>query len=63
MWYNQEEYKKIWQMGEVRNAYNILFRKCEWKGQVGGPRVNVRIIFKWILQKYVVCGQDISGSG
>jgi hypothetical protein len=38
-------------MGEKRNAYRILVGKLEGERPLGRPRVGVRIILKWILEK------------
>jgi hypothetical protein len=38
-------------MGEMKNAYKILVEKPKGKRQLGKPRLYVRIILEWILEK------------
>jgi hypothetical protein len=44
-------------IGEMRNAYRILIGKPEGKKPLGRPRIDGRIILKWIL-KGIGCGMD-----
>jgi hypothetical protein len=36
-------------MGQMKNEYKILDRKCEGKRPLGRPRHRWRIILEWIL--------------
>jgi len=38
-------------MGDMRNAYNILDCKFEWKRPLGRLHVGERIILEWILEE------------
>jgi hypothetical protein len=38
--------------GERRGAYNVLMRKLQRKRPIGNPRVDRRIILKWIFEKW-----------
>jgi hypothetical protein len=42
------------QMEQVRNAYRILLGKPEGKRPLGCPKLDGRIILKWIIKTYGV---------
>jgi len=44
---------------EMRNAYNILFRKPRGRDYLGDLVIDWRMILKWFLVKHVLeCKQD-----
>jgi hypothetical protein len=51
-------------MGDMRTAYQILVKKPEGKNHLRDLDIEVKILLKWILQKYgVTSWLDSSGSG
>jgi len=50
-------------MGEMRNAYEILVIKPEWKRPVGRSRLRWEVNSRMVLRETVgMCGLDASGS-
>jgi hypothetical protein len=49
--------------GKRKNAHNDLSEDLKSRDNLGSPRCDGRMIYKWLLNKNVVNIQNIAGSG